>query len=262
MGGTWCEWGPDSPLKLEASSFRWVEEAEGSYGSWANMKLEEQGRNGHVTPESPAYPWMLPGCEKEMTILANNVSVGGRATSRCGKRPCTWAAQKTSWAWHQMRCCQASETSGQSRGAVVPGQPWLGSTSTGSDNSIWGPKTSRTTSPVRRKYTAIPHHQGLCAFLSRRRLGEEGESATTFPWAFPLSLPSVMVSVFFFFFFFFFWPLFPSLLVWSLPGPEPTHIQTPWWHLICLVSSSQPLLFLGHWSSFLNLLRVTAGPEC
>ena len=82
--------------------------------------------------------------------------LGGRATSRCGKRPYTWAAQKTSWAWHQMRCCQASETSGQSRGAVGPGQPWRGSTSTGSDNSIWGPKTSRATSPVRCKHTAIP----------------------------------------------------------------------------------------------------------
>ena len=260
MGGTWCEWGPDSPLKLEASSFRWVEEAEGSYGSWANMKLEEQGRNGHVTPESPAYPWMLPGCEKEMTILANNVSVGGRATSRCGKQPYTWAAQKTSWAWHQMRCCQASVSSWQSRGAVGPGQPWRGSTSTGSDNSIWGPKTSRATSPVRRKHTAIPITRVFVLSSPGGHLGRK-ESARQLSLGPSHSL--CLASWFpFCVFFFFFWPLFPSLLVWSLPGPEPTHIQTPWWHLICLVSSSQPLLFAGHWSSFLNLLRVTAGPEC
>lgn len=73
-------WGTDSPLKLEASSFRWVEGAEGTYGPWANMKLEEEGRNGHVTPESPAVParpWMLPGCEKEMTNWPTRFLLGG-----------------------------------------------------------------------------------------------------------------------------------------------------------------------------------------
>ena len=209
--------------------------------------------------------------------LANKISVGGRASSKCGKRPCTRAARKTSWAWHQMRCWQASETSGQSGGAVGPHQLWGGSISTGSDNSICWPKTSRTTSPVRCKHTALPHHQGLYAFLTRRQLGRRKERAATFPGP-SHSVPSIVG------FFFFFYGL--RFRLWgSNPYRDlsPTQAQTPWWKLDLLLGffhstpplSGESLLFpksimSNSWprvlkpltSSLQNLLRIRWGHLC
>lgn len=145
---------------------------------------------------------MLPGCEKEMTILANNVSVAGAGNQQVWKATlylgCTEdllslasnevllglrdlrAVKRCSGAWSALRGFHQHRSEGQ--------------------------RQAGQQAQSRCKHTAVPRHQGLCAFLSRRRLGEEGESVATFPWAFPLCLVS-------WFFFFFFWPPVPSLLV-------------------------------------------------
>ena len=225
------------------------------------MKLKEEGRNGHVTPESPevpARPWMLPGCEKEMTILANKISFGGRASSKCGKQPCTRAAQKTSWAWHQMRCCQASETSRQSGGAVGSGQLWGVPSAQAVTTASAGQRQAGQQAQSDASTSLTPSPGPLCFPHQAPAWEEEGERAATFPGP-SHSVPSI---VGFFFFFFLVSVSFSAGLI--LTGTQALHtLRLHDGNLIsCLVSSTQPLLFLGNLSSFLNLLGATAGPEC